>query len=54
MEKFLLKLDLGKTCFLGSSSTVHLVPALSLPLQGAKFITISINIKGALGLSLWK
>lgn len=51
MEKFLLKLDLRKMCLLGSSSTVRLVPALSLPHHWAKFITININIKGSLGLS---
>lgn len=31
MENFLCELDVGKTCLLGSSSTVRLVPALSLP-----------------------
>lgn len=36
MEKFLLRLDLGKTCLLGSSSTVQLVPAPTLPHHWAK------------------
>lgn len=54
MEKFLLKLDLGKTCLLGSSSNVQLAPALFLPHHRAKFITIHTNIKGTLGLSLRK
>lgn len=47
MEKFLLKLDLGKMCLLGSSSTVQLVPAPSLSHHCAKFVTINMNMKGA-------
>lgn len=35
MEEFLLRLDLGKTCLLGSSSTVQLVTAPTLPPQWA-------------------
>lgn len=54
MEKFLLKLDLGKMCLFGSSSTVQLVPAPSLPHHCAKFVTINMNMKGALGLLLWR
>lgn len=49
MEKFLLKLDLGKTCLLGSSSTVQLVPAPILPHHWARLRTIGINIEAALG-----
>lgn len=48
MEKFLLELDVEKTYSLGSSSTVQLVLAPSLPHLWA---TINIHIKEALDLS---
>lgn len=51
MEKFLLKLDLGKMCLLGSSFIMQLVPIPSLPHYWAKFITTNIKVKGALSLS---
>lgn len=54
MEKFLLKLDLGKMCLLGSSFIMQLVPIPSLPHYWAKFITTNIKVKGALSLSLWR
>lgn len=54
MEKFLLKLDLGKMCLLGSSLMIRLVPTPFLPHHWAKFITNNINMKGALGLPLWR
>lgn len=47
METFLQKLDSRKTCLLGSSSTVQLVPVPSLTHHSAEIIAVHTEIKEA-------